>query len=87
MTATFSGGSQKLQQASDAVHEKVLWTLNMVGEALNEVDNLVAEAGRIGSNVYIINNLRIEIQAINTEIHQGLRGRLVTLKQHIDAAK
>ena len=84
MAPSFSGGSQRLGEASARVEEKVKWTVRMAGHALSEVENLVKEAGQLGSNIQGINQILIMIQDINTDLNQHLIGKLTNLQKAIE---
>ena len=84
MTQTFSGGSAKLREAATQIDQKVKWTVRMAGEALSQVDNLIREAGALGSNIQGINMALVQSQAISQELNHELIGKLSRLKQMLE---
>ncbi len=87
MTQSFSGGSLKLQEASDKIDQKVKWTVRMAGQALSEVDGLIREAGMLGTNIQGINNALVMLQDINTDLNQHIIAKLNLLKAAVDGLK
>ena len=84
MTQSFSGGSAKLREAAEKIDQKVKWTVRMAGSALSEVDNLIREAGTLGSNIQGINMALVASQDINQQLNHEIIGKLNRLKQMLD---
>lgn len=83
MAQTFSGGSAKLREAAKQIDERVKWTVRMANEALKQVDDLVMEAGSLGTGIEGVNMALTSSNAIRQEL-LGINNKLSRLKQMIE---